>query len=183
MKIQENLVWDKHTGELIGFVNLGDTDLNYATLQKSNEIASHVLVFLLRSEVNPLKFTFANFATSNATSVQLFPLFWKAVGILEENCGVKVVGVTCDGASANRSMFRMHLNMTRVGDVNEDVDVTYRTLNVMADEERYIYFIGDPPHLIKTARNCLANSLARRCTRSMWNDGKFLTWNHISKLY
>ena len=81
-------------------------------------------------------------------------------------------------------MFRMHLNMTRVGDVNEDV-VTYRTLNVMADEERYIYFIGDPPHLIKTAllSNCLANSLAGRCIRSMWNDGKFLTCKHISKLF
>ncbi len=24
MKIQEDLVWDKHTGELIGFVDLGD---------------------------------------------------------------------------------------------------------------------------------------------------------------
>ena len=24
MKIQENLVWDKHTGELIGYVDLGD---------------------------------------------------------------------------------------------------------------------------------------------------------------
>ena len=66
--------------------------------KKKKEIASHVLVFLLRSVINPLKLTFANFATSNATSVQLFPLFWKAVGILEENCGVKVVGVTCDGA-------------------------------------------------------------------------------------
>ena len=51
----------------------------------------------------------------------------------------------------------------------------------MADEERYIYFIGDPPHLIKTAllSNCLANSLVERCIRSMWNDGKFLTWKHI----
>ena len=27
MKIQENLVWDKHNGELIGYVDLGDTDL------------------------------------------------------------------------------------------------------------------------------------------------------------
>ena len=36
---------------------------------------------------------------------------------------------------------------------------------------------------MKTARNCLANSLAGRCTRSMWNDGNFLTWNHISKLF
>lgn len=53
MKIQENLVWDKHTGDLIGFVDLGDTDLNYATLKKSDEIATHVLVFLVRSIVNP----------------------------------------------------------------------------------------------------------------------------------
>ena len=42
MKIQENLVWSKHTGELIGFVNLGDVDLNYATLDKTNTLASHV---------------------------------------------------------------------------------------------------------------------------------------------
>ena len=32
MKIQEDLVWDKHTGELIGFVDLGDMKLNYATV-------------------------------------------------------------------------------------------------------------------------------------------------------
>ena len=46
MKIQENLVWDKHTGELIGYVNLGDIELNYATLQKTDDIASHILVYL-----------------------------------------------------------------------------------------------------------------------------------------
>ena len=63
MKIQENLVWDKHTGELIGFVNLGDIDLNYAALQKVDKVASHVLVFLIRSIVNPLKFSLANFVT------------------------------------------------------------------------------------------------------------------------
>ena len=32
MKIQSNLVWDKHTGEIIGYVDLADTELNYATL-------------------------------------------------------------------------------------------------------------------------------------------------------
>ena len=101
MKIQENLVWDKHTGDLIGFVDLGDTELNYATFKKSDEIATHILVFLVRSIVNPLKFSLANFATTNSTSIQLFPLFWKAVGILEENVGIKVAGVTSDGASPN----------------------------------------------------------------------------------
>ena len=62
IEIQEDLVWDKHTGDLIGYVNLGDSQLNFATLKKSDDIASHVLVFLLRSIVNPLKFTLANFA-------------------------------------------------------------------------------------------------------------------------
>ena len=148
MKIKEDLVLDKHTEDLIGFVDLGDPELNFATLKKSNELVSHVLVFLLRSIVNPLKFSFANFATTKAKSTKLFALFWKAVGILEDKCGVKVVGVTSDDASANRSMYRMHLHMTRVEDVNTGVDVIYRTSNVMAEEERYIYFFADPPHLL-----------------------------------
>ena len=33
MKNHENLVCDKHSGDLIGYVDLGDTDLNYATFQ------------------------------------------------------------------------------------------------------------------------------------------------------
>ena len=83
MKIQENLVWSKHTGDLIGFVDLGDVNLNYATLQETNAIASHVLNFLIRSVVNPFKFSLANFATKNATASQISPLFWKAVAIFE----------------------------------------------------------------------------------------------------
>ena len=43
---------EKHPEELIGYVDLGDTELNYATLPKVNEIASHVMVFLVRSIVN-----------------------------------------------------------------------------------------------------------------------------------
>ena len=42
MKIQEDLVWDKHTGELIGFVDLGDMKLNYATLKNVSVLATHI---------------------------------------------------------------------------------------------------------------------------------------------
>ena len=105
MKIQENLVWDKHSRELIGYVNLGDASVNFATLKQVDKLASHVLVFLIRSIVNLLKYSFANFATTNITSVQLFSLFWKAVGILEISVGLKVVAVKCDGASSNRKFF------------------------------------------------------------------------------
>ena len=64
MKIQSNLVWDKHTGELIEYVNLGDTELNYATLEKTDNIATHILAFLIRSIVNPFKFSLASFAAN-----------------------------------------------------------------------------------------------------------------------
>ena len=173
MKVQENLVWDKQTGDLIGFVDLGDPHLNYATLQKHDEVASHILVFFVHSVIKPFKFFIGKFCYQYAKAVQMFPLFWKEVGICEENCNLKVVGVTSDGTFSNRSMCRMHLNMTKAEDVNND-DVVYRTLNIFADEKSFIYFISDPPHLTKTARNCLANSLAGRCTRSMWNDGQYL---------
>ena len=68
MKIQEDLVWNKHIGDLIGYVDLRDVDLNYAALKKSDQIASHILAFLVRSIVNPFKYSFANFATKTISA-------------------------------------------------------------------------------------------------------------------
>ena len=109
MKIQDDLVWDKHTGELIDFVDLRDPDLNYGTLKDTNELATHVLVFLIRSIVNLLADSFATFAISGVTAFQLFPIFWKAVAILEATWNMKVNTAAADGASPNLKFFRMHL--------------------------------------------------------------------------
>ena len=46
MKVTANL--DKVTGELIGFTDLGDPDLNFAVLEKADEMATHALAFLVR---------------------------------------------------------------------------------------------------------------------------------------
>ena len=182
MKIQESLVWDKHTGDLIGFVDLGDVDLNYAALQKTDAVASHILVFMIRSIVNPFKFSLANFSTKGATSFQMFPLVWKAISICEAN-NIKILALTCDGAAPNRALFRMHFILTKDDEMNPDVDVTYRTPNFCCTEKRFLYFISDAPHLIKTSRNCLANSGSGRCTRYMYNDGAFIIWNHIAEIF
>ena len=48
MKVQSNLVLDKVTGELIGFTDLGDLELNFAVLDKADEIATHALAFIFR---------------------------------------------------------------------------------------------------------------------------------------
>ena len=52
MKMQSNFVWDKQTGKLIGYVDLGDTELNDATLEKTDIIVIHVLVFFICNIAN-----------------------------------------------------------------------------------------------------------------------------------
>ena len=51
MKIHEDLVWDKHTGDLIGYVDLGDTELNYATLKGELRREKSYSVLWLRTTV------------------------------------------------------------------------------------------------------------------------------------
>lgn len=73
MKIQPNLVWDNHSEQLIGFADRSDVEHNDPTLEKIDEITTHILAFLIRSVENPFEFSLANF-TSGATSDQIFPL-------------------------------------------------------------------------------------------------------------
>ena len=101
MKIQEDLVWDKYSGELIGFVDLGDININYATLKNVEKLATHVLVFLVKSIVNPLSFSLASFATTGILAHQIMPIFWKAVCYLEQ-IDLHVIAAPADGASHKR---------------------------------------------------------------------------------
>ena len=179
MKLKSNLVFDKHTGELIGFLDLGDPDTNYANLDTEKDVlASHALVFYLRGLATNLKYAFAYYATDGITSSQLLPIFWEAVASLEMLCNLWVIATTSDGASPNRRFFRLHKGL----DGMAGKSVTYRTINLFA-EWRYIYFFSDAPHLMKTSRNCLSNSGSGRRTRYMWNADKFILWQHIAQIY
>lgn len=60
------------------------------------------------------------------------------------------MALVCD---ANRRLFRLHNTSSRPGDV-------YRVPNPYS-EKRYMYFMSDPPHLIKTVRNAWSNSKRR----------------------
>ena len=108
MKVQGNVVWDKHSEELIGYVNLGEPEINYATLEKGDEIASHALLFMARGISTNLKDTLGYFATAGVTAVQLFPIFWRAVSILELTFDLAVFGASGGGASQNRKCYQMH---------------------------------------------------------------------------
>ena len=178
MKIQSNLVFDKVTGELIGFVDLGDPMTNFANITDEDPVATHALAFLVRGLCTDMKHVIAYFFTGNVTSFQLMPLFWRIISVLELALNLWVCAAVNDGASPNRKFFRLHCQLAS----GTNSDVVYNTPNLYA-MSRVIYFFADSPHLMKTAQNCLYNSGHGSSSRYMWNNGHYLLFRHIADLF
>lgn len=168
MKIKEGIVYNKHECRVIGFVNFGNTNNDLLAFERSlNQdsdlpVASHMLVFLVRGVFIRLKFPYAQYPTNSLTSDVLYPLAWEVVKHLE-CAGFKVISLTGDKASINRTFFSM--NKSKEGRPKE---VLYKVKNPYSGDGRYIYFISDVPHLIKTTRNCWSNSFGHSYKRGLW---------------
>ena len=113
-KIKEDLVYDKHTGQIIGFASLGDIGDMLSEMEEKCEensphppVSNHILVLMVRGILYKLEFPYAHFGTQGVTADTLFPIAWEAIRQLE-GIGCKVICVTADGASPNRKFFRMH---------------------------------------------------------------------------
>lgn len=182
MHVKEGLVFDKHSGELIGFTDLGDINNHIAKLertaatsQKIEPLANSLLVLMIRGLLSGFQFPYAQFSCSSLTGDQLYNIFWDCVERLERyfkitttsfilivaHCrmDIKVLCVTCDGYSVNRRFLKLH-NCEGVG-----TSISHKLLNPYSPEpgRKYIYFVSDPPHLIKTVRNSWASK-----KRDLW---------------
>ena len=177
MKIQSNLVFDKVSGDLVGFVDLGDPTTNEAFAEEEC-VATHALAFLVRGLCTDMKHIVSYYFTWDITSFQIMSIFWKAVSVLELSLSLWVIGAVNDGASPNRKFFNLHSQLAK----DLKCDVVYKTPNAFATS-RFIYFFADSPHLLKTARNCLYNSGYGSRSRYIWNNGQYLIFRHIADLF
>ena len=93
MHVREDLLYDKHKGELIGFTNLGDINDAYEKAvsgdQEPPSLAKSVPVFMVRGLFTKLQFAYAQFPCSSLAGEKLFKPFWDAVCRIE-TCGLKV---------------------------------------------------------------------------------------------
>ena len=171
--IKQELVFDKHEGSLIGFVNLGDTNNQLSEFEAalSNEeyqpLATSMLVFMVRGFFQKLNYPYAQFPCSNLTGDLLFNPVWEAISRLERS-GFCVLSLTCDGASCNRRLWKLHSTdykakgKDKTGKDGKEDGVVYKVPNPFAsDSSRFLYFISDPPHLLKTIRNSWCNKKRR----------------------
>ena len=123
-------------------------------------VANQLLVVMVRGIFFKLEFPYAHFASRGVTADPLFPIVWEAIRQIEA-IGLKVIFITGDGASANRKFLKMHKRPDDTLHMHKNVNC-YSGL-----EKRPIFFFYDPPHLIKTARNCWSHS--------DWNGSRLTT--------
>ena len=195
-------MYDKHTGNLIGYTDLGEVNNHLLAFQRMVDSdvseparpAKSILAFMVKGLFTELKFPYVQFSCTKLTGDCLFQLFWEVVKRLERiglrvtllNCKVitlvnntiiydntspynQVLGATLDGATNNRRMIKLH---------NTSAALTYKVKNVYAnDGNRELFFFSDPPHLLKTTRNCWAS----KC-RFMWVSRKLQNLILIEKL-
>lgn len=106
-----------------------------------------MMVFMVKGLFTSLAFPYAFFPCATVSGDMLYKPLWDCIFRLER-CGFKVLFITADGASTNRFLFKMH-------DTSEPL--LYKVKNRYASECRDVFFFSDPPHLIKTTRNCWAS--------------------------
>ena len=177
MTIRENIVFDTKSGNLIGFVNLSQTEEEIERLDQDQDsytpqAAKKVLVYMAKGLVSKkaAKQVVGIFGVTNANAMQIYDRTWSVIEHLEL-AGLKVLCVVCDGARTNRSFFKMHQNQ------EDQNDIISQTPNIFSEDgKRPLYFLSDPPHLLK----CLRNNFARD---SLWNNGQAISWGAVRSLY
>lgn len=97
MHIKQDLVFDKHTGKLIGYTNLGDINNHLIDYEQSltsaspaaPKFAKTMLVFMVRGLFNSMQFAYAQLPAASLSGDLLYEPFWEAVERIER-CGLKV---------------------------------------------------------------------------------------------
>ena len=153
MYIKQGLVYEKSTGALFGFTDLGEVNNQLDDYEKSlsgdgtglqRPLAKTMLVFMFKGLFTNVAMPYAQFPACSLKGHYMFPLLWEAIGRLTRiRCCV--LGVTCDASSPNRRLFQLH----KIPD-DPKSKIVHKAKNVFKsdpDAPTDILFFTDPSHL------------------------------------
>ena len=135
MKVKEDIVYDKFTGNMIGFCNLGTINDELLQLENTTDIhppvAKQILAIMIRGVFFKFDFPLAHFSTEGVTADLLFPIVWEGIRVVEST-GLKVIAVTADGASPNRKFSKCMILETLY---------TKQTMFILQTTDMFILFL------------------------------------------
>ena len=156
-----NVLFIFFSGALIGFADLGEVNTHLSAFERmlksdrsctKQPLAKSILVLMVRGLQFPTLVVVSRGIRCSISS-------GKQLGVSR---GMGSVCLTCDGLAANRQLFRLHAP-------KRSKELVHKALNPYSKENRYL---SDPPHLMKTIRNCFANKnrhlWVRACQVVVW---------------
>ncbi|CAH1720618.1 unnamed protein product [Aphis gossypii] len=145
MFLRESLSVNSRSLTYIGLEDFGNEEL----VRKNSSLkANHGLVFMWSSLTENMVQPIAVFASAGPVKgIELSKLVVKAI-LLMEDAGAHVVGITCDGASTNRTMWNSLGVSAKKQDFKNYIENPF-------DTSRKVYMFSDAPHLLKNIRNRL----------------------------
>lgn len=154
MAIKEGLSYDSGKDVIEGFSD---------GVTKTNELANHAIVFMVKAIVEKWKQAIGFFLCSGPMSgSDMKTLLMECISKLK-NIGLKVLVMIGDQGSNNRNLFETQLAITK--------DQPF----FMHDTDK-IFVMYDPPHLVKNVRNNLKK-------HGLTVSGKDIMWQHIKDFF
>lgn len=166
MSIKSSTVFDRSSGKYKGFIDYGPNLI----IDDPEKVATEAIVFMLVGLRAYWKYPIGYILCEKMNSDILSSLLSKALTLSAEY-GLNVVSVTCDGAPTNLDAMRKlgcNIGPGRDNFVGEFLHPS---------SGKPIYFIPDPCHMLKLARNALADV-------GTFLDGQkqVIKWEHIANL-
>lgn len=169
MAIGAGISYDKRNDKIIGFVDNGE--------QMNKEFCDHALVFMIRGTVKKFKQPLAYYFCSGSTkSAELKAQIKKIIKKVQKT-GLEVVATICDQGASNMAAINMLLKETREVYIRTGKPYTEGFFEM---NNKKIFPLYDPPHLIKGIRN---NLITKNLKYQMTGKECVAKWSHIVALY
>ena len=154
MSIKTNLTYNERIDNVIGYEDLGNGE-------RTPNIANYASVFMIRSIQGSWKQSIGYFLTSGPMTADI--IVEKLLECISHvrDCGLIPKVIICDQGPSNRGFYKLLK-------VNDD--------QYFINDNHRIYFLYDPPHLLKSIRNNLYNN-------GFIFKGNNISFEHIRKLY
>lgn len=167
LSIRKQMLWDNQQDRYVGFVNYGPE----IPPEKPDTLATEAVVFLLVGARAHWKCPIGYFLADKMTATIQATLARTAL-MLAADAGLRVWSITTDGTTVNIGMFKqLGCNFTTSYD-------SMITKFKHPNQEYYVYAILDPCHMLKLARNALADL---KCIID--GENNLICWNFLSSLH
>ena len=165
MKIRSSVIYNKNTGSFEGFVNFGKD----IVISEDDVIATEALVFMLVGLRGSWKYPIGYVLIASIDANNLHCLLSRALELSAQH-NLSVHSITLDGPSYN--LAAMRLFGCNLGNESSSINGKFK----ISEYQHDLYFFPDPCHMVKLARNALADLgiIAHR--------GIFIEWKYFVKL-